>query len=104
MTKLLQKQPVFVFFLYCMHFSSYQLLLIVYLMISYMIDMLLIHGDFTVGPIFYLCILFSCFILVTNEHPAPTNKGKKKGERNGGHPSVCAAYLFSFIYCLAVMV
>lgn len=78
MTKLLQKKPVFVFFLYCTHFSSCQLLLIVYLMISYMIDVLLIHGDFTVGPIFYICILFSCFILVTNEHPAPTKKGKKK--------------------------
>ena len=43
-----------------------------------MIDVLLIHGDFTVGPIFYICILFSCFILVTNEHPVPINKGKIK--------------------------
>lgn len=43
-----------------------------------MIDTLLIHSDFTVVPIFYICILFSCFILVTNEHPATTNKGEKK--------------------------
>lgn len=98
MTKLLQKKPVFVFFLYCMHFSSYQLLLIVYLMISYMIDMLLIHGDFTVGPIFYFCILFSCFILVTNEHPAPINKGKKRREK--WRTSQCLCSIFVLLYLL----